>query len=129
MVKIDSRKTKDFNPDSCPVKYCMNFIGGKWKPVIIHLIRKECNRYSMLLRAIPDISKQTLANQLRELEKDRVIDRIIYPVIPPKVEYRISSFGASLLPVIDIMEEWGLKHMQEKKFLKKSKKERRKTEV
>lgn len=111
MANIGNRKTKDFNPNNCPVTFCLNIIGGKWKPVIIHLLRKECNRYSMLQKAIPDISKQTLTNQLRELETDGVINRIIYPEIPPRVVYTMTPFGNSLLPVIDLMESWGLEHM------------------
>lgn len=71
------RKSKDFNPNNCPVTHCLNLIGGKWKPVVIHLLRKECNRFSMLQRAIPDISKQMLTQQLRELEEDGIIDRKI----------------------------------------------------
>jgi len=86
----------------------MNKIGGKWKPVIIYLIRKDCNRFSMLRRAIPDISKQMLVNSLRELEEDKILERIVYAEIPPRVEYRISPYGASLLPIIDAMSEWGL---------------------
>jgi len=113
MENTSVRKTKDFTPNGCPVIYCLNIIGGKWKPVIIHQLRRECNRYSMLQRAIPDISKQTLTNQLRELEADGVIERIIYAVIPPRVEYKISTFGESLLPIIDSMAIWGLAHMTE----------------
>jgi DNA-binding HxlR family transcriptional regulator len=106
------RKTKDFNPSNCPVTYCLNIIGGKWKPIIIHQIRRDCNRYSLLQRAIPEISKQTLTNQLRELEMDGAIERIIYPEIPPRVEYRISKFGKTLLPIIDSMSLWGLSNMK-----------------
>jgi len=115
MAKVIKRKTKDFNPNGCPVTFCLNIIGGKWKPVIIHLLRKGCNRYTMLLKAIPEISKQTLTNQLRELETDGVIERIVYAEIPPRVEYTISSFGSTLLPIIDGMSEWGLKQMKKNK--------------
>ena len=69
------RKTKDFTPGNCPVVYCMNIIGGKWKPSIIHMIRTDRNRYSILLKNIPEISKQTLTNQLRELEADEIIEK------------------------------------------------------
>lgn len=103
------RKTKDFNPNNCPVTHCLNRIGGKWKAVIIHLVRKGCNRFSMLQKAIPSISKQMLVNQLRELESDGVISRKIFAEIPPKVEYGITAYGSTLLPVIDKMSEWGLK--------------------
>lgn len=110
MSKI--RKNKDFNPNGCPVTHCLNKIGGKWKPVVIHLIRKDCNRLSMLQRAIPAISKQMLVNQLRELEADGVIERTVYAEVPPRVEYNISKYGETLLPVIDIMQDWGLKDMK-----------------
>ncbi len=65
----------------------------------------------MLKRAIPDISKQMLVNQLRELEADNILERIVYAEVPPKVEYRISEYGRTLLPVIDTMQEWGMKDM------------------
>ncbi|WP_435622717.1 winged helix-turn-helix transcriptional regulator [Flagellimonas sp.] len=105
------RKNKDFNPNGCPVTHCLNKIGGKWKPVILFLIRKDCNRFSMLQRAIPDISKQMLVNQLRELESDKVLDRKVFAEVPPRVQYSISDYGQTLLPIIDSMQEWGLKDM------------------
>jgi DNA-binding HxlR family transcriptional regulator len=106
------RKNKDFNPNYCPVTYCLNRIGGKWKPVLIHLIRKGCNRFSMLQKAIPDISKQMLVNQLRELEDDNILHRIVFAEIPPRVEYSLTDLGLSLLPVIDVMEQWGSSQME-----------------
>lgn len=106
------RKTKDFTPGNCPVVYCMNIIGGKWKPSIIHMVRTDRNRYSILLKNITEISKQTLTNQLRELETDGIIERIIYPEIPPRVEYKITPYGSSLLPIIDSMYKWGRQHMK-----------------
>jgi DNA-binding HxlR family transcriptional regulator len=65
----------------------------------------------LLLKSIPEISKQTLTNQLRELEADGVIDRVIFPEIPPRVEYSITDFGKTLLPIIDSMHEWAKVHM------------------
>jgi len=106
------RKTKEFTPGNCPVVYCMNIIGGKWKPSIIHMIRTDRNRYSILLKNITEISKQTLTNQLRELESDGIIERIIFPEIPPRVEYNITDYGKTLLPIIDRMYKWGRQHMK-----------------
>lgn len=106
------RKTKEFTPGNCPVVYCMNIIGGKWKPSIIHMIRTDKNRYSILLKNIYEISKQTLTNQLRELETDGIIERTIFPEIPPRVEYKITDYGKTLLPIIDNMYIWGRKHMK-----------------
>ena len=105
------RKTKDFVPGNCPVGFTMNIIGGKWKPSIIHMIRTDRNRYSLLLKNITEISKQTLTNQLRELETDGILERIIYPEIPPRVEYKITPYGSSLLPIIDSMYEWAKTNM------------------
>jgi len=105
------RKTKDFTPGNCPVVYCMNIIGGKWKPSIIHMIRTGRNRYSILLKNITEISKQSLTNQLRELETDGIIERIIFPEIPPRVEYKITPYGSSILPIIDTMYKWGKQNM------------------
>lgn len=112
MENTGVRKNKNFIPGNCPVGYTMNIIGGKWKPSIIHRIRTDRNRYSLLLKSIPEISKQTLTNQLRELEADGVISRIIFPEIPPRVEYSITEFGATLLPIIDSMYQWAKVHMQ-----------------
>lgn len=109
------RKTKDFTPGNCPVVYCMNIIGGKWKPSIIHMIRTDRNRYSLLLKNITEISKQTLTNQLRELESDGIIERIIFAEIPPRVEYKITPYGSSILPIIDSMYQWGKLHMDSEK--------------
>lgn len=106
------RKTKEFTPGNCPVVYCMNIIGGKWKPSIIHMIRTDRNRYSILLKNITEISKQTLTNQLRELETDGIIERVIFPEIPPRVEYNITDYGKTLLPIIDSMYKWGRQHMK-----------------
>lgn len=95
----------------CPVTYCMSKIGGKWKPIIIYLIRKGANRFGILERGIKGITKQMLTKQLRELEADGILKRTIYPEIPPRVEYFYTPLGESLFPVIDAMSEWGLEQM------------------
>jgi DNA-binding HxlR family transcriptional regulator len=108
----NTRKTKDFNPNNCPVTHCLNRIGGKWKIMIMYGISKKLNRFSLLQKAMPDISKQTLVNQLRELEEDKIIERLIFAEMPPRVEYTITTYGLSLMPVIGIMQEWGLKDLE-----------------
>lgn len=70
-----------------------------------------CNRFSLLTKAIPQISKQMLINQLRELEEDGILERTVFPEIPPRVEYRLSEYGSSLLPVIQTVQQWGLQDM------------------
>ena len=102
-----SRKNKDFNPNNCPVTHCMNKIGGKWKPIVIYLISRGKDRFSLLQKAIPDISKQMLVNQLREMEEDGLIVRTIFAEIPPRVVYQLSDYGKTVLPIIGVMADWG----------------------
>lgn len=111
------RKNKDFNPHNCPVTHFINKIGGKWKVLVIHGINLGCNRFSSLQKALPQISKQMLINQLRELEDDKIIERKVFAEIPPRVEYSISAYGQSILPLIYTIQEWGLADMsnEEKK--------------
>jgi len=78
----------------------------------MYAISKKCNRFSSMQRAMPLISKQMLVNQLRELEEDKIIERIIYAEIPPRVEYKITKYGQSLMPVIDVLQDWGLRDMK-----------------
>ena len=63
-------------------------------------------------KAIPDISKQMLVNQLREMEEDKLIERTIYAEIPPRVEYKLSKYGQTVLPIISVMADWGKKGMK-----------------
>lgn len=107
-----SRKNKDFNPNNCPVTHCLNKIGGKWKILIIYAISMKCNRFSKLQKAIPVISKQMLVNQLRELEEDKILERTIFAEIPPRVEYKVTEYGMSLMPVISVLQEWGLEDLK-----------------
>jgi len=107
-----TRKNKDFNPNNCPVTHCLNLIGGKWKILIIYGISKNVNRFSKLQKAIPLISKQMLVNQLRELEDDKIIARMVYPETPPRVEYKVTEYGETVLPLIGILQEWGMADMK-----------------
>jgi len=108
----NKRKNRDYNPYNCPVTHCMNLIGGKWKILIMYAISKNCDRFSKMQRAMPAISKQMLVTQLRELEEDKILERIIYAEIPPRVEYKITAYGQSLMPVIGVLQEWGLNDLK-----------------
>lgn len=93
--------------DQCPVTRCISVVGGKWKPIILFCIANEVNRFGIMRRAIPGVTKQMLTQQLRELEQDGVILRTIFPEVPPRVEYTLTERGTSLLGVIAAMREWG----------------------
>ena len=95
----------------CPVTATMGVIGGKWKLIILYLISNGVNRFGKMGMLVKDISKQMLTTQLRELENDGIIERKIYPEIPPRVEYFITPKGQSLMPIIDLMRDWGNEYL------------------
>jgi len=85
----------------------LRILEGRWKMVIIfHLFDRGVLRFSELERAIAGISQKVLINQLRELEQDGIVERTIYPQVPPKVEYRLSAWGKEMCPALDMMLEW-----------------------
>ena len=88
----------------------LRVVGGKWKLLLIFHIANGTNRFGALQRAVPDISKQMLTAQLRQLEADGILHREIFPVIPPRVEYTLTNLGQSLLPVVDSVRDWGAAH-------------------
>ena len=91
----------------CSVCISQKIVRGKWKIVIIWLLKDGKKRFSELERMIPDITQSYLTSQLRELEKSGLIERKIFNVIPPKVEYSLSGKGTEFLDVVDSMEKWG----------------------
>jgi DNA-binding HxlR family transcriptional regulator len=99
------------NLQKCPVTATMDIIGGKWKILIMHLINNDINRFGKMGMMLKDISKQMLTTQLRELENDQIIERKIYPEIPPRVEYFLTEKGKSLLPIIELMKDWGNQYL------------------
>jgi DNA-binding HxlR family transcriptional regulator len=105
----NQRKLKDFNPFNCPVAHFMNSVGGKWKIIIIYAISEGVNRFSLLQKAMPLISKQAIVNQLRELETDGLVKRLVFAESPPRTEYVLTGLSESLMPIIMQMEKWGLK--------------------
>jgi DNA-binding HxlR family transcriptional regulator len=100
-----------FNLERCPVRPALDVIGGKWKPIIIHhLIHDGIQRFGQLRRFLPDATQKMLTQQLRELERDGIIARKVYHQVPPKVEYSLTSFGRTLIPVMAELCKWGQKH-------------------
>lgn len=110
----NKRKNKDFNPFNCGVTHFMNKVGGKWKVLVIYAISKKFNRFSLIQKLIPHISKQMLINQLRELEEDGLLEREIFAESPPRVEYKLSKYAMSMMPVIKQIQKWGEADLEEK---------------
>ncbi|WP_419869994.1 winged helix-turn-helix transcriptional regulator [Chryseobacterium sp. CT-SW4] len=88
------------------VPHFFNTVGGRWKISIIYSISKDINHFNILLKAIPAITKQVLVYQLRELEEDKIIKKIILPETPEKVFFQLTEQGKDLLPVIMMMQHW-----------------------
>lgn len=93
------------------VEATLEVIGGKWKCVILCHLTHGKKRTSELKRLMPNITQKMLTQQLRELEEDGVIHRIVYQQIPPKVEYELSEYGWSLKEILDSLCAWGEKHI------------------
>lgn len=101
---------KDF---SCGISITFEIIGGKWKPCLIDSINQGIRRPSELGKKHSHASKRVLNLQLKELEAYGVIRKVIYPVLPPKVEYFLTEVGESLLPLVGMMENWGSDFMND----------------
>ncbi|MFK0522691.1 winged helix-turn-helix transcriptional regulator [Paenibacillus illinoisensis] len=98
------------NEEGCPVEYTLDVIGGKWKGVLLYHMIEGPIRFNEFRRICPTITQRMLTLQLRELEEDGVVHREVYPQVPPKVEYSLSEFGRTLVPIIMEMKIWGEKH-------------------
>lgn len=97
----------DLNKYNCPVDATIDLIGGKYKAVILWHLIEDKKRFSELKRLIPKATEKMLTQQLRDLENDGLIIRTVYPVVPPKVEYSLSDFGRTIIPVLRAMCSWG----------------------
>ncbi|GAA0884363.1 helix-turn-helix domain-containing protein [Sphingobacterium siyangense subsp. cladoniae] len=85
---------------------------GKWKIRLLWFINEGYKRPSELQRKIPDASRRVLNVQLKELEEHELVAKVIYPVVPPKVEYSLTEFGKTLIPVISALGNWGDEHQE-----------------
>ncbi|MBB3166794.1 DNA-binding HxlR family transcriptional regulator [Rhizobium laguerreae] len=101
------RKRSTANRTGCAVEATISVIGGLWKPVILFHLLDGKLRFNAICRLTPAATPRMITLQLRELEADGVINRIIYPEIPPKVEYELTELGKSLEPVLVSMCNWG----------------------
>ncbi|MFV0435772.1 MAG: winged helix-turn-helix transcriptional regulator [Desulfopila sp.] len=95
---------------SCPVVETLRIISGKWKVLILHKLVAGPVRFNALQRSMPEISQRMLTLQLRGLERDGIVRRTVYPVIPPSVEYALTDFGKTLCPVLEALHDWGVRY-------------------
>jgi len=105
----------DTSSESAPtqgVETALQVLGGKWKVLILWHLMGGTQRYGALRRRIPDITEKMLIRQLRELERDGIIARMSYQSVPPRVEYRMTTYGHSLSPILAALCHWGWSHLQ-----------------
>lgn len=106
-------KDARFWATACPMHRSMAAIGGKWKPIIVHSIHTRKIRFGQLDAIIPLITRKVLAEQLKELEDDRIVLRESFSELPPRVEYSLTEKGLALLPILKEICEWNLRFENE----------------
>jgi DNA-binding HxlR family transcriptional regulator len=102
---------KHMTLEECPVKLTADIIGGKWKPLILYYLKLDGpQHYGELKRLLGGISKKMLTQQIRELERDEIVERRVHPGRRQRVEYALSEHGQTLRGVLDTMAKWGIAH-------------------
>ena len=97
---------------SCPVELTLDVVGGKWKPMILWLLRRQKRRFNDLQAAMPGITHKVLTHQLRELERDGIVTRTVTSEPRLRVDYALTDFGATLRPILDAMASWAKRHQR-----------------
>jgi len=99
-------------PTSCPLTAALSAIGGKWSLICLYWLDSGTRRFNELRRLMPDISHKVLSETLRALEREGLIQRTVYPEVPPRVEYCISSHGETVRSLILAVRAWGREHLE-----------------
>lgn len=99
-------RASGFDRDRCPVRNVLDHIGDKWTTLILLVLEEKPRRFSEVLRALPDISKRMLTQTLRDLERDGMVTRHVFPTKPPSVEYRLSPMGRSVMVPLGHLVDW-----------------------
>ena len=104
--RFEAWRTRAVDAELCPVRDVLNAIGDKWTTLIVMVLATEPQRFSEIRRAIPDISKRMLTQTLRNLERDGMLTREVFPTKPPSVQYRLTPLGQSLLDPLAHLVLW-----------------------
>lgn len=111
---MEEKKIENFG-SCCDVNGIFKIIGGKWKVLLIKAIARECpKRFGKLRREMEEMAQTTLTLQLRELERDGILCRQTYAESPPRVKYKLSELGKTLLPVIEQLDQWWASYRKER---------------
>ncbi|QYR22478.1 helix-turn-helix transcriptional regulator [Paenibacillus sp. sptzw28] len=96
----------------CPIFTTQSLIGGKWKVFVLWMLHDGPKRFSELQKTLPQVTQAMLTNTLRDLEGDGLIHREVYRQVPPKVEYSLTPIGLKLIPILQLLVEWGIDYME-----------------
>lgn len=96
----------------CPVEVAVAVLGGAWKLTVVKQLLEGTLRFGELNRRIPTVSARTLTRQLRDLERDGIVERTVYAEVPPKVEYSLTEVGRTLDPLVQQLDEWGATYVK-----------------
>lgn len=105
-TRFDEWQAKGFDAEACPVRNVLDRIGDKWTMLLLVALAAKPCRFSELQRKVPDISKRMLTQTLRDLQRDGLITRHVFPTKPPSVEYRLSPLGQSSLAPLAALVDW-----------------------
>ncbi|GAA0550210.1 winged helix-turn-helix transcriptional regulator [Chitinophaga japonensis] len=111
MTSTNSINREKLN-DLCGMEYAIDLLGGRWKLLILYKLENRALRFIELKKILPGITDRMLTLQLRELEKDGLLHRTVYPEVPPRVEYRLTDSAEKLIPVWKALERWGDAHRE-----------------
>lgn len=98
---------------TCPAELTLEFIEGRWKILILWHLAQGTKRSFQLSQAITGISRRVLTQQLRQMERDGLVNREVYAQVPPRVDYSLTPLGESLMPIVEAMCEWAHTHQDE----------------
>ena len=105
-VRFEQWSADAFDASRCPVRSVLDRLGDKWSTLIVIALARRPHRFGEVRRAVPDISKRMLTQTLRDLERDGLISRQVFPTKPPSVEYRLTALGESLLEPLSALVAW-----------------------
>ena len=109
-VKLTKRFDDTGCNSGCPVEGALEQIAGKWKGLVIYHLMDGTLRFNELSRRVGSVTQRSLTKQLRELEADGIVEREVFAVVPPRVEYSLTPKGRALTPVITALHAWGTAH-------------------
>ena len=114
---VSKKQQEPLLGEDCPVRQVINIVGDKWTLPVLYILKDETKRYSQLQKDIPGISKKMLTQTLRKLESDNIVNRKVYPIVPPKTEYSLTIFGNKLLEPLQVLANWAWAHEKELKLI------------